>query len=416
MQAGLAVPRSEWRGNWMLVITAMAGYSLASVHVAAVGVVMEPVEQDLGWSRTQIYSGVSLISVVAMMLATFMGIAIDRFGARRIALTTSSMFIAALALLSTQGDSLTGWWLRWLVLGIGTSAMPTVWIAAVASRFERARGLAVAVVLSGSGIGTFLSPIVTVALVAEYGWRGAFLGLAVIWGLIVLPLVLLFFRSGAGAKPKQRDDGDNPVQPTDLPGLTRAQGFRSASFWKLLLAGAAGTFGGVALVLNMVPVLTADGISRTGAATIAGLVGIATIVGRIAGGWLMDRISAKWIAFTATILALILPAVLLAFPGAPSAAAIAVVIYGLMGGAKVGALVYLASRHLGQRAFGALYGAINAAIALTVASAPLAANYVYDVTQSYHPVMWVALPFFVISALLYASLGDYPDFGEPQPA
>jgi hypothetical protein len=43
-----------------------------------------------------------------------------------------------------------------------------------------------------------------------------------------------------------------------------------------------------------------------------------------------------------------------------------VAIYGLLGGAKVPAIAYLASRHFGARAFGTLYGATNTAIALGV--------------------------------------------------
>ena len=88
------------------------------------------------------------------------------------------------------------------------------------------------------------------------------------------------------------------------------------------------------------------------------------------------------------------------------------IVYGLMGGAKIGALVYLASRHLGQRAFGTLYGAINASIALVVAIAPLAANCIYDMTRNYEPVMWAAVPILFASALLYATLGEYPDYGK----
>ena len=289
--------------------------------------------------------------------------------------------------------------------------MPTVWIAAVAGRFNAGRGLAVAVALSGSGIGTFFAPIVANAMVEDYGWRGGYIGLAAIWAVVVLPLILLFFH-GPGPSPRAGGINAGEQSAPVLPGLTRQAGFRSPTFWKLLVAGAGATLGGVALILNLVPVLTSTGVDRGSAAAVAGLVGIATIVGRIGGGWLMDRINAKWIAVVATTAAIILPAFLLMFPGSVPLAAIGIVVYGVMGGAKVGALVYLASRHLGQRAFGALYGAINASIAFVVALAPLAANYIYDVTQSYEPVMWVAMPILIVAALVYASLGAYPDFSE----
>jgi len=405
---------AEWRNGWTLVVAAMVGYSISTVHAASTGVMMEPIEADLGWSRTEIYSGASLVSFVNMALATFAGLAIDRFGPRRIAIVSSVLLLGAIAFMSTTGEDLWGWWGRWLLVGIAISAMPTVWITSVAASFTASRGLAVAVALSGSGIGTFLAPILTNALVAEYGWRNGYVGLAAIWAVVSLPLTLLFFRDPSAASNEAK--GNNPAtKQLDPPGLTRREAFASPTFWKLFFAGLGATLGGVALILNLFPVLTSTGISRGSAAAVAGLVGIATITGRIAGGWLMDRINAKWIATVATLGACVLPIALLLFPGSVPIAAGAVITYGLMGGAKVGALVYLASRHFGQRAFGTLYGAINAAIAFSVALAPLAANYVYDVTQSYEPVMWAAVPILMLSALLYASLGPYPDFSESKP-
>jgi MFS family permease len=379
---------TEWRANWTLALTAMAGYSIASMHAGSTGVMMEPVTREFGWSRTEFYFGISLVSFVNMSLATFTGVAIDRIGPRRVAIIASTLLFAAVAFMSTVGDDLFGWWARWLLVGIGISAMPTVWVAAVAARFEASRGLAVAVALSGSGIGTSLAPIITHALVENYGWRAGYIGLSAIWAAVAMPLILLFFHGPkrhapatlAGQAVKQRGDEKDP-EPR-----------------------------GVALVMNLVPVLVSTGLARGTAASVAGLIGIATIVGRITGGWLSDRMEAKFVAFAATIAAVVLPIGLLLFPGSVPIAAASVVIYGFMGGAKVGALAYLASRHLGQRAFGTLYGAINATIALAVALAPLLANYVYDITQSYQPAMWAAVPILVIAALLYLMLGDYPDF------
>jgi predicted MFS family arabinose efflux permease len=164
------------------------------------------------------------------------------------------------------------------------------------------------------------------------------------------------------------------------------------------------------LILNLVPVLRYTGLTPATAAAVAGIIGVATITGRIIGGWLMDRMSAGTIAALASVGAITLPALLLLLPGSPIAAGIGVGIYGLLGGAKVPAVAYLASRHFGARAFGTLYGAINTAIALGVGLGPLLANYVYDVTKSYTPVMWTAVPFLAVAAMFYLSLGPYPDF------
>lgn len=400
---------AEWRAHWTVVLAAAAGVSLSAVSVSSLGVMMEPLEQEFGWSRTQISLGTSLVSFIAVFLATAVGLAIDRLGARFVGIVAATLMCAGVALMSAVAGELWQWWCLWMIVGLSAAAMPTVWLTPVSSLFQSGRGLAVAITLSGSGISTSLVPIIANQLLAEYGWRGAYIGLGAIWAAVVLPLVLLFFR-GAG-RPRSAGTAQAAAQPaTALPGLTAREGFASPKFYKLALAAFLSMSAGVALILNLVPVLRYTGLTPATAAAVAGIIGVATITGRIIGGWLMDRISAGTIAALASVGAITLPALLLLLPGSPIAAGIGVGIYGLLGGAKVPAVAYLASRHFGARAFGTLYGAINTAIALGVGLGPLLANYVYDVTKSYTPVMWTAVPFLAVAALFYLSLGPYPDF------
>lgn len=401
----------EWRANWTVVAAAAAGVSLGAVSSASLGVMMEPVEQEFGWTRTQISLGISLVPLISMALATPAGLVIDRLGARRVGIFAATLMCAGIALMSAVGGSPWQWWGVWVLVGISAAAMPTVWLAPVSSLFTTGRGLAVAITLCGSGISTSLVPIIANEFVEHYGWRSAYLGLAGVWTIVVLPLLLLFFRNaqarGGGKKAEVH------AQPAaDLPGLTARQGFASPTFYKLALAAFLSMSAGVALILNLVPVLRSTGLTPATAAAIAGIIGVATITGRIIGGWLMDRMNAGVIAGVSSAGAAVLPLALLLFPGSTTAAAAAVGIYGLMGGAKVPAVVYLASRHFGARAFGVLYGAVNTMIGLGVGLGPLAANYVYDMTGSYIPVMWTAIPFLAVAALLYVSLGSYPDFAK----
>lgn len=406
-----ATPATEWRKNWGLVSAGMLGISLSALTAGSIGVMMEPIEQDLGWSRTEIFSGMSLVSVICMSLMTVMGVAIDRIGPRWIGIAAAACLCGSVALLGTFSGGLWQWWAIWALIGIASAAMPTVWIAPITRAFTASRGLAVAIALSGSGISMFFVPVVANTLVEQYGWRVGYFGLAAIWSLISLPVVALCFRGSAVAPTAVAMPANTQSAPEQLPGLTARQAFLSRTYYTLLLATFCGILGSIALSLNLVPVLTFTGLSRGAAAPIAGLVGLSTIVGRIAGGWLMDHISAKVIAATAVLLAAILPAALLLFPGSIAAATAGVIAFGLGGGAKVAAIPYLTSRHLGARAFGTLYGSINAILALAGALAPLAANYIYDLTDTYTPVMLAAVPLLALSAIFYLSLGPYPDFG-----
>lgn len=412
---------AEWRAGGALAFTAMWGISLTTIQSGSTGVMMEPLEHEFGWTRTEIYLGNSLVSWVPVLLGTLMGLGIDRLGPRRIALAAIVLVCGGYALLSQASGNLWQWWALWLPIGVALATMPAVWMAPVTARFDKSRGLAIAVALSGTGLSNFLVPPLTNLLVMHHGWRGGYLGLAVIWAAVVFPLAWLFLRDGAGRPSSPAPD--KPVAAGPLPGLTAAEGFRSASFWKLFFGAFLSTAGGVALIMNMVPVLVSTGIEKGAAAWIQGLAGLSTVVGRIFGGWLMDRFSAKHIAAAATVTAVLLPLMLLLLPGVVLAAAFGAFAYGFAGGAKIGAIVFLASRHLGQRAFGTLYASINAFMALGVGTAPLAANYVYDLTKNYTPVMWTAVPVLCLASFIYLSLGKYPVFaagdegqGEGKPA
>ena len=400
---------AEWRSNWTLVLAALAGMMLSALATGSIGVMMEPLEKEFGWSRTEIASGPALVSLVAMALATGVGLGIDRIGARRVGIAAAVLMCGAIALMASTSGALWHWLALWAIVGCAAAAMPTVWLVPISGAFTASRGLALAVVLSGTGLTNALVPMVTHSLVESHGWRTAYLGIAALWAVCVLPLVLLFFRGSA----PQRRTASAPA-PAELTGYTAREGFRVVAFWKLAAAAFLGTVAGVALVINLFPVLVSTGIDKGQAAQIAGLMGIATISGRLFGGWLMDRMSAAVIAATAAVLAAALPAALLLAPGSATAATVGIALYGLVGGAKIPAIAYLTSRHLGARAFGTLYGAINSGLALSVAIGPLAANAVYDATKSYDLVMWAAVPGLLIAAVLYLSLGAYPDFEQKQ--
>ena len=49
-----ATAASEWRAHWTVALAAAAGVSLSAVSVSSLGVMMEPLEREIGWSRTEI--------------------------------------------------------------------------------------------------------------------------------------------------------------------------------------------------------------------------------------------------------------------------------------------------------------------------------------------------------------------------
>ena len=63
----------EWRQYGFNVVPAVMGMTLVAVHAYALGVMIEPLETEFGWSRAEISAGPLVTSVVALVLAVLGG-------------------------------------------------------------------------------------------------------------------------------------------------------------------------------------------------------------------------------------------------------------------------------------------------------------------------------------------------------
>ncbi|RZJ99187.1 MAG: MFS transporter [Novosphingobium sp.] len=394
----------ELRQNWRILPPCMIGIMLCSTHGYSLGVMIPVLERDMGWARAQTSMGLMIISTIALVAAPLVGLAIDKVGPRRIALAGILVFAFGLASLS-QATSIESWWLLWILLGAGNMLiLPTVWTKAINGYFDRNRGIALAIALCGTGVAAAFVPTLTNWLVEHYGWRQAYVGLGVIGAALTFPVTWLLFRMPAeGGKA-----GAAAETPRQVQGVSAREGFTQPRFLKL--AGATLLFSVTicALTTNLVPVLIARDLTPAGAAGIAGLLGLGSITGRIVGGFLLDRFDAAKVAAASVAMPVVTVLLLLAFPG-PGVAAIACLILGLAVGTEVDCCAYLAARHFGLRAFGALFGTMNGLMLFGNGIAPVLANHIYDVTKSYDIVLWAQIPACLGTMLLFLMLGPYPD-------
>jgi MFS family permease len=409
-RASAVSPSSEFRQHGIILLPAMAGIMFCAIHGYTLGVMIGPLEQEFGWARAQISTGPLIVSLIALVVAPLVGMAVDRFGSRKIGLVGPILFAGAIALLATATPDLRMWWALWVLMGVTSMfVIPTVWTAAINASFERHRGIALAIALCGTGIAAAVYPTLANALVERLGWRGAYVGLAAISLAIVLPLVFLFFR---GPQDRKRNEGTDSTESPKLRGIALSAGLRSPSFIKLAAAATVFSVAICALTANAVPVLLGEGLNRTSAAATAGLIGIGSIAGRLGGGLLLDRFNAGIVAACSVLTPLITVAILLSTQESAFASGIAFLVMGLSVGTELDACAYLAARHFGMRSFGGLFGAVNGLLLFGAGAAPLLANHIYDVTRSYDLVLWAIIPACIVTALLFLTLGPYPQFDE----
>jgi MFS family permease len=404
-----AATTSEWRRYGPMLVPSLAGVTLAAVHGYSLGVMMAPLEAEYGWTRAQISAGPLVASTIALFAAPLGGLGVDRFGPRRIAIIGVVLFCSALAFASTAGPDIASWWLRWALLGIANMfIMPVVWTAAINSVFDVNRGKALALALCGTGLGAAIVPPFANALVEAGGWRHAYVTLAWLSALIVLPLILLLFRSRLDQRGGRGRAGSEAGEA--LSGLSAREGFASPSFLKLATAIFIFGVSTIALTTNAVPVLRAKGFDAGDAAGLAGLIGLGSLCGRLFGGILLDYFDARKVAAASVTVPVLTAVLLIALPGMAGPAMAGCFMLGLALGTEVDACAYLASRHFGMRSFGSLFGAINGLLIFGSGMAPVVANFVYDMTKSYDPALWALMPMCLASGMLFLSLGRYPDF------
>lgn len=411
--------RKEWREHWPVVVTTMMGLMFSLVHISTVGVMIAPLEHEFGWSRAQITSGLLFIALVGFPLSPFLGLAIDRFGPRSIALFGMALYSVALAALSLAQQPIWTWCILWLFLAFAfLFVSPTVWVAAITSLFSASRGLALGVVLSATGLTALVTPFLTYTLVANFGWRLAFVFLGGLAAVITLPLIYIFFSSakdqGWRKNSTVRVIGSNHPATSALAGVSAREGLRSTAFIKLALVAALMSLIFNALFVNFVPILTSSGIHPARAAAITGLAGATTILGRLGAGILLDRFNARLVGAVTVTFPIFSCLLLIVFAGSTPAASVALLLFGFSPGAEVDALSYLASRLFGLRNFGALFGIIIGFITLGIGAGPVLASLIYEVSGSYLLDLWIAIPLCLVSSYCLFSLGPFPEFDQDE--
>ena len=407
--------RQEWRAGWLLAVSCLAGMTIGSVMMYSLGAFVVPLEEEFGWSRAQITLGLTVTTLSGAVLAPFAGALLDRWGPRRIALPGALVALATIAMLAFATESFALWLGLWFLLSVGAIGVtPTIWTMAVASNFQKARGLAIAVAFCGSSVSAIIMPILATWLIDTYGWRAAFPMISGIVAVVLWPVLFFGLRSKADEAVKPGLRGAAKQSAPAGPGvLNLRDAIFSPQFIKLALAAFLFTAAGIGLVSNLIPVMSSMEFSRAQAAGIAGLLGVASFTGRLITGYLIDRFDSNMIAGALVSFPVFSCMILLNAQGDPLLAAVAVVILGLSLGAEVDVIAYLAAEKFGTARYGTIFGFIASSWYLATAIGPVLISLVYDLTGTYNLALYVAMPLFALVSLLLFTLGKPLPFDEP---
>jgi len=398
--------RQEWKRGWPIVLSGFFGVVLPSLYAGGLGAAIAPMSADLGWSRATITAGPMMAAIVQLLLGPAPGLVIHRLGPRRVALSAIPLHCLALALPGAAGGSIWLWYGAWLVIGLTISFVSALlWTVGASRCFDRSRGLAFAVVMSGAGLANAVSPLIAVAAMVHFQWTAVFPALG-LFGLVASwPIVWALF--DPDRRCAQTLEGAH-----ELTGLDVRDIFGSVRFWAIaaVVLFQYATIG--VLFVHLQPIYRDAGLSAGEAARYASLIGVALIIGRLGGGILVDYFAARFVAAGACLLPVVSSVVLMNFEGQAWHAMLAAIALGLALGSEGDIIAYLTSRYFGTRHYGSAYAVYNSLYAVGFTFAPVLGGAWYDRFGNYQAVLEGVIVILAASAIILMSLGRPPEFRE----
>ena len=391
-----------WRVVMAASLGAMVGFG--SLFVYSFSVFVKPLAAEFGWSREAISRGFAIAALTVAFASPALGRWLDRYGPRRIVLTCITVFGCALASLLFLRAPLWHFYAVCLVLGaVGNGTAQMGYARAVSTWFRERLGLALALVMAGTGLGAIIFPYLAQSLIGGPGWRWAYLILGMLVLLLGLPVNFRYLSEREQNWPRSHE--------FLVSGITWQQGLRSLPFWIIVTVLFVGSITMNGAITQMVALLTDRGISGRTAALCASIMGASSLVARVLVGWLLDRFRGPRVAFLVTLAAaagIMLLSRLSTLPLACLAAALIGV--GLGGEADI--TPYLLSRYYGLRSFSTLYGFTWTFYAIAGATGPVILGHAYDSTGSYTTLLGILGITMAAAAGLMLLLPIYPQLKE----
>ncbi|WP_425308554.1 MFS transporter [Ammonicoccus fulvus] len=410
--------RAWWMVSWSTIaITA----SVASLVLSPFSVLLGPISQEFGWSRSQTSGLVSIFALTAAVVTPVVGRLLDKHGTRKILVPGVILTLIGLASLSILPPQLWLWMTVMGLLGVVSVTVNGMPVVRLAARWvDRRRGLAIGIVGTGLALGQAISPVIVGGLMTHYGWRTSFIGLAV-FGLIVALLPALFVLRDPRPEESVKLGETTHHTEEELPGLTVKEAFKTRQYWILLISTLVIACAMPGVLVHLVSILTDQGISMERAVAALSLAGLATMAGRLIGGFLLDVIHAPYVAMVVFLFPVV--GFLMLGSGMGILPLIGAMCVGFAMGGEADLVSYMTSRYLGMKSFGSLYGILFALLALGYAIGPAVYAASYDSTGSYHTAYWIFGIALIVVMLALPFMGKYrfrpavavPGAHEPDP-
>jgi MFS family permease len=379
-----------------LVLSAIGGVGMWSVIVA-----LPAVQAEFGVAR----SAASLPYTMTMICFGFGGILIgrlsDRFGIV-VPVVGGALSLGLGYAAASQATSLWQFILaQGLLVGVASSVTFAPLIADTSLWFARRRGMAVAIIASGSYVAGTVWPPIVQHFIHHEGWRRTYLGIAVFCVVSMIPLTLALRR------PTPRTESASTALHSSAHS-SRPLGMSRAALQTLLIV--AGLSCCVAMSMPQVHIVAYCGDLGHGAARGAEMLSLMLglgVVSRLASGWICDRIGGRRTLLLGSSLQALALVLFLPFDGLASLYVLSA-LFGLVQGGIVPAYAVIVREFFPPEEAGVRVGTVLMATVFGMALGGWMSGVIFDLTGSYQTafvngILWNLLNVGIAVALLRRS-------------
>ena len=382
------------------------------------GAFFASIQEGFGVGSSSAASVFSFTALIYYVVGVFSGSLADRISTRRVIAMGIVSLALGFAIASVVTDSLAGFLVAFcslVGLGVGLVYVPAV--TAVQRWFVRHRSRASGLALAGTGLGTFIGPVVAGLLMEHMSWQATMRCFALAIAVVGLAMAMLL--KGRPEEAGLYPDGA-PAAPgaahLSLPsGLSLAQAVRGGRFWWYfggILLGSVGLF---AALVHIHPYARQHGLSSTAGNLLIGLVGAGNILGRLLLGGLGDRLGPGRLLMCLTLMLALLNGVWLGATSFPALALFAV-LFGAANGGCISLYPALAATWFGTASLGAILGALYVAVGIAAMAGGSLAGWLFDVYGNYSVAIAVSAGCALLSTACIARASRHEKSGPDRAA
>ncbi|WP_353248034.1 MFS transporter [Salinisphaera sp. T31B1] len=286
--------RHRWYGGWSIVAAATLLTLLTVGMRLGTGPFFLPMAEDLGFSRSQLGSIVSVGMFFYGLAMPLAGWLVSRVGTRSVLIAGTVMVAVAVAWTVIARTPITLYLSFGILLSVGLGFISPVVLTPVICRwFARQRGKALFFLSTGSMAGiAVMTPLFSVSI-AAFGWQATLIGFAAVLMGVALVTALWVIRDEVPAEAVNPtyagavDPSGSDPAPADAPFVVAVM---SAPFLKIFLGLFACGFSMNLLGTHGVPMLMDHGFDSTTSSLGIGLIGLVAILGTVMIGRVADRV------------------------------------------------------------------------------------------------------------------------------